>query len=29
VAMLASLDPELDVNTLAACGDLFWATDHF
>ncbi len=29
VAMLASFDPALDVDILAACGDLFWATDHF
>lgn len=29
VAMLASFDPALDADILAAYGDLFWATDHF
>jgi len=29
LTMIASFDPALDVQQLAACGDLFWATDHF
>ncbi len=29
LTMIASFDPALDVGALAACGDLFWATDHF
>ena len=29
LALLASFDPALDPEQLAAWGDVFWATDHF